>query len=103
MNELEFGFEHEGKTVYPGQLMHIHPEYQYHAGAIAKVERYYGDSVMLRTVNGAVPTVPIWAISWHKHPKSEARLGLLRAGFSQPTHRDVEVWISAQKAGKNKS
>ena len=97
MNTFDFEFEHDGRTVRPGQMMHIAPGYHSRAGAVAKVERYYGDSVLLRTDNGAVPTVPLTAISWEPHPETVAMEELNAAGFSRPTQRDVAVWIAARK------
>ena len=64
MKELEFEFEHMGKTVRPGQMMYVVREYHWKAGYEGKVERYHGDSVTLRHKNGAVPTVPLEALSW---------------------------------------
>ena len=98
MNELEFEFEHEGRVVRPGQVMYVNPEYLRQAGLKAKVERYYGDRVMLRTDNGAVPTVPVSALSWYEFPSTRAIGELVLAGFPHPTNRDVAVWLAAQKA-----
>lgn len=98
MSEFEFEFEHEGKTVKPGQLMHVAPAYHWRAGAVGRVERYFGDSVLLRSDNGAVPTVPLSALSWDPHPETVAREELRTAGFHRPSKRDVAVWIAAQKA-----
>lgn len=98
MSETEFAFEHQGRTVRPGQVMHLAPQYWQRAGAQATVERYYGDSVMLRTDNSAVPTVPLDALSWEPHAETLAMEGLRVAGFARPTLRDVAVWIAARHA-----
>lgn len=98
MSELVFEFEVGGKLVRPGQMMYVAPEYHAAAGVKGKVERYHGDSVVLRTDNGAVPTVPVSALSWEPHPTSVIIDALKQAGFSRPTARDVEVWQAAQRA-----
>lgn len=98
MSELDFEFELEGRKVKPGQVLHVAPGYHWQAGASAKVERYYGDTVMLRAKNGAVPTVPITALSWTPFPATVAMEELRQAGFLRPSSRDVAVWIAARKA-----
>ena len=100
MNEFDFEFDVDGRLVRPGQIMYIHPNYFRQAGTVAKVERYYGDSVMLRSSNGAVPHVPVSALSWYPHPTTTALGNLVLAGFPHPTPRDAAVWIAAQKALK---
>jgi len=97
-DELNFCFEHKGRMVLPGQMLHVSPEFHCKAGTHGRVERYYGDSVMLRSDNGAVPTVPLVALSWEPHPETTAMEELQNAGFSRPTSRDVAVWIAARKA-----
>jgi hypothetical protein len=98
MSELNFEFEHEGRTVRPGQVLHVHPSAWRKVGPTAKVERYYGDSVMLRADNGAVPTVPLHCLSWEPHPETVAMEELHKAGFPCPTSRDVAVWMAARGA-----
>jgi hypothetical protein len=100
MSEMDFEFEHEGRVVRPGQGMYVNPGYLSQAGLRAKVERYYGDSVMLRADNGAVPTVPVSALSWAEFPTTRAVGELVLAGFPHPTNREVEIWVAAQKAAK---
>ena len=98
MSELDFEFELDGKKVLPGQELHVAPEYHSRAGASGKVERHHGDSVTLRHKSGAVPTVPITALSWTPFPETIAREELTQAGFIRPSNRDVAVWIAARKA-----
>lgn len=100
MSEMKFEFEHQGRTVRPGQRMHVAPAYWQKAGPIGTVERYFGDSVVLRADNGAVPTVPLEALSWDPHPETVALEELRDAGFNRPTTRDVMVWMAA-KASKS--
>lgn len=96
MSDMAFQFKHQGRTVRPGQRMHVSPAYWQKAGPVGKVERYYGDSVTLRTDNGAVPTVPLEALSWDPHPETVAMEDLREAGFQRPTTRDVQVWLAAR-------
>jgi len=96
MDELNFEFEHEGRTVRPGQLMHVAPHAWWQAGPHGKVERFFGNSVMLRSDNGAVPHVSLDCISWEPFPETIAREELRSAGFTRPTNRDVAVWMAAR-------
>jgi hypothetical protein len=98
MSELDFEFEHQGRTVRPGQVLHVAPHMWWRAGPSGRVERYYGDSVCLRADNGAVPTVPIDCLSWEPHPTTVALEQLRGAGFPNPTTRDVAVWQAARRA-----
>lgn len=97
-SELQFQFEHEGRIVRPGQMMHIHPSHHRAAGATAIVERHHGNSVTLRTDNGAVPQVPLAALSWVPHSETVAMEELTRAGFPRPSKRDIAIWIAAREA-----
>lgn len=101
MNEMEFTFEHEGRTIRPGQMMHVAPEFWGRAGRIGTVERYHGDSVTLRAPNGAVPTVPLHGLLWSAHPITTAYEELQAAGFDHPTVRDADVWMAARALGPN--
>lgn len=98
MSETRFSFEHQGRTVLPGQVLHVAPEKWSQAGVKGKVERYYGDSVMLRSENGAVPTVSLQYLSWDPYPETLAREDLNAAGFNNPTDRDVAVWLAARRS-----
>ena len=98
MSELEFEFEHRGRMVRPGAILHVAPHLWWRAGEQGAVERYYGDSVMLRHANGAVPTVPLHCLSWATFPETVAREELSAAGFTRPTARDVAVWMAARCA-----
>ena len=98
MEDVSFTFELEGRTVRPGQVLHVAPTLWWRAGPSGKVERLRGDSVVLRSDNGAVPTVPIDCLSWEPHPETLAREELREAGFVRPTDRDVDVWLTARRA-----
>lgn len=95
--EFSFEFPVDGRMVRPGQVMHIAPSHHQLAGASGKVERFYGDTVMLRSDNGAVPTVPVDALSWDAQPVTVAMEELAQAGFTCPTVRDVAIWIAARR------
>lgn len=96
-SEFEFEFEVEGRIVRPGQIMYVHPHYHWSAGDKGKVERYYGDKVMLRHVSGAVPTVPVMALSWEPHPMTTAMQEMEDAGVRRPTPRDVRIWLLSRE------
>lgn len=99
-SEFEFEFEVEGRIVRPGQIMHLHPHYHWSAGDKGKVERYDGDKVTLRHVSGAVPVVPVTALSWEPHPETVAMQEMEDAGVRRPTPRDVRIWLLARKTAK---
>ena len=88
-------FELNGRPVYFGDILHIAPEYYSAAGAQAKAERFYGCSVQMRSKNGAVPTVPVEALSWEPHPEVVALETMREAGIRRPSYRDLEVWKKA--------
>lgn len=93
----DFEFRLEGRTVRPGQELHVHPLHWAKAGPSGKAEIFHGDAVTLRTDNGAVPTVPLSALSWKPHPQTVALEELRQAGFTRPTLHDVDVWCAARK------
>ena len=101
MSERVFEFQHQGRIVRPGQVLHVAPALWRRAGPWGKVERYYGDTVMLRSDNGAVPTVPLDCLSWEPHPETVAMEELRAAGFTHPTWRDVRVWVAARHTTPN--
>lgn len=93
---MNFEFEHEGRIVRPGQVMHVAPSYHWCAGDQGAVERFHGDSVTLRSSNGAVPTVPLSALSWEPHPETVAMEEMARAGILRPSSSDVSLWLLAK-------
>ena len=98
MGVMRFCFDLDGKPVTPGTQLHVHPDYYWKAGAMGKAERYYGDSVTLRTDNGAVPTIPVSALSWDPHPDTVAQRELEEAGFHQCSGRDIAIWRAARSS-----
>ncbi|MEY2875851.1 MAG: hypothetical protein RLZZ373_3222 [Pseudomonadota bacterium] len=97
-DELEFSFEHEGRTVTPGAVLYVHSDYHWLAGPRGRVERYHGDQVTLRTCNGAVPVLPLSALSWAPHPETLAMEEMAAAGVANPSRRDVAVWMLGRGA-----
>ena len=66
-------FHCEGRPVFKGDKLHVAPRFQSKAGSIVTAEfKAYGvldgEEVTVRTDNGAVPTVPVSALSWKPHP-----------------------------------
>jgi len=97
MSELKPLFELEGRPVMRGQELHIAPSYHWRAGARAKVERFHNDEeVQLRSDNGAVPTVPVRALSWRAHPDTVAMEQMAEAGLGRASQRDLAVWKAAR-------
>lgn len=97
MSELKPLFELEGRPVMRGQELHIAPSYHWRAGARAKVERFHNDEeVQLRSDNGAVPTVPVRALSWRAHPDTVAMEQMAEAGLGRASPRDLAVWKAAR-------
>lgn len=67
-NEIPL-FYCDDRPVYEGDRLHVSPGYQWKAGAIVIAEfKANGDEVTMRSLNGAVPTVPIAELSWRAHP-----------------------------------
>ena len=97
MSDMLFEFEHQGRIVRPGQMMYVAPAYWWQAGPQGRVERYHGDTVTLRSDNGAAPTVPLTALSWDPLPETVAYEELQQAGFDRPTSRDALVWMAARR------
>lgn len=96
----EWEFELEGMTVRPGQMLHVAPDYHQRAGAAGRAERYDGaGAVMLRSDNGAVPWVPVHALSWQPHPETVAMEEMRRVGIERPGRRDVGLWLLARSYG----
>jgi hypothetical protein len=95
-DELEFSFEHEGRTVTPGAVLYVQPDYHWLAGPRGRVERYHGVRVTLRSDNGAVPVLPLAALSWEPHPVTIAMEELSAASVDNPSRRDAYLWMLAR-------
>ena len=87
-------FELDGKPVRRGDRLHVAPGYYYQAGA--EVEADYeasGGSAVFRAVpSGAVPTLPVSAVSWSAHPDTLDLEAMSRQGIGRPSVRDLSVW-----------
>lgn len=94
----QFEFNVKGRVVRPGQKMHVAFEYWRIAGPYGVVERYHGDTVVLRSDNGAVPTVPVSALMWEPDPVCTAVEELREAGFSKMSFRDIDIWLAAKRS-----
>jgi hypothetical protein len=87
----------DGSPVHRGDLLHVAPDYLNNAGATCTAEFPGGgcDAVTVRSANGAVPTVPIWALSRNPHPDTVDRQRLANArgvSTSQISRRDLEMF-----------
>jgi hypothetical protein len=90
-------FEVEGKPVRRGDKLHTHPSMFWSAGAIVTAEfEAEGDTVTVRSDNGAVPTVMISKLSWGPHADTVALAELQAAGFDRCNYRDVAIWRAAK-------
>lgn len=68
-SEIPHLFECEGKPVFAGDRLHVAPSYHRCAGAVVKAYRAPSSGMaFFRSDNGAVPTMPISAVSWSPHP-----------------------------------
>lgn len=63
----------EGRAVYRGDQLFVSPEFYRNAGTIVTAEFAKSDGcewVTVRSVNGAVPQIPMSALSWTEHADS---------------------------------
>lgn len=86
----------EGRQVHKGDVLHVNPAYHARAGTTVKAEYPAGSGwAVCRSDNGAVPDLPIEALSWTPHPDSEDREAIARATNrhgAQVTDRDLEMF-----------
>lgn len=88
----------DGSPVYRGEVLHVAPEYFNRAGATVHAEfsAEGGDSVTVRTIpEGAVPTIPISALSREPHPDTTDREHLAQAlgtALHSITDRDLRMF-----------
>lgn len=88
---------YDGSPVHLGERLHIAPDYLNQAGATCTAEfRSDGcDTVTVRSEGGAVPTVPIWALSREPHPDTADRQRLADALGVYPSEisrRDLKMF-----------
>lgn len=84
----------EDRPVRRGDRLHVAPAYHSRAGAAITAEREAADGFALcRSLNGAVPTLPIAALSWQPHPETQDREQIAKQRpYTRITDRDVHVW-----------
>lgn len=91
----------DGSPVYRGEVLHVAPGYLHRAGATCKAEfPAKGDQVCVRSIpTGAVPTIPLAALSREPHPDTTDRAALAKI-LGQParniTGRDLDVFRAGQ-------
>ena len=92
--QTEVLFELDGKPVRRGDRLHVAPGYHNQAGA--EVDAYCeasGESAIFRAVpSGAVPTLPLTAVSWAPHPDTVDLEAMSRQGIRRPSAKDLNVW-----------
>jgi len=99
--EVLFRLE-DGSPVYGGDTLHVAPEYLRKAGAVVtaafRCDHVAAIEVTVRSKNGAVPTIPIKALSREPHPHTiivseiSAATGIM---MSDVSNRDIRVWKAA--------
>lgn len=98
-------FELEGKPVHPGDRLYVDPGYVNQGGT--EVEAYgeasNGHAVFRAVPSGAVPTLPISAVSWTPHPDGLDIDAMRRQGITRPSFRDITVWRLGRKNGLGKA
>lgn len=93
-------FECQGRPVHKGDRLFVAPQYAPWAGV--EVEAYcevIGGSAVFHTIPyGAVPTLPITAVSWAPHPDTVDLERKRSQGIVQLTSHDLRVWRSGRDA-----
>lgn len=86
----------EGRPVHKGDLLHVHPSFHARAGVRVTAEfAAAGGEAVCRSDNGAVPCVPIDALSWMAFPDEADREIIAKAaGLTGPfvTTRDLRMF-----------
>lgn len=92
--QAEVLFELDGNAVHHGDRLHVAPGYHERAGA--DVEAYCessGGFAIFRAVpSGAVPTLPISAVSWAPHPDTVDLKAMRLQGIQRLNVNDLNVW-----------
>lgn len=104
-------FEVEGRPVSRGAVL-FHRDIPRTGGRVTAEFKPEGDFVVVRTLNGAVPSVRISELSWAQHPEDVLRkqfLDELRAHKPissrnrYPTDRDFQMWLLGRKSMQSSS
>lgn len=97
-NEPLFYLEDQS-PVYRGDTLHVDPRYISRAGDEVTAEwRAEGYLVIVRSRNGAVPTLPVSALTRTPHPRTVTMRKIAEAMgilFQNVTERDIRVWEAA--------
>lgn len=92
-------FTLEGRDVYEGDELHVDPAFHRQAGA--RVEAYRAadgsDVVRCRSASGAVPLVPLHALSWQPFPETVVRESLVRGGLRSPSAGHLQAYEIGRK------
>ena len=95
-------FECEGRPVYAGDRLFVASHYHQRCGA--EVEAYRevnGESAVFRAIpSGAVPTLPITAVSWTPDPDTVDFETMQSQGIFHATRAHLNVWRLGRDAGK---
>ena len=88
----------EGRPVHVGDLLHCPPALFSRAGptVLAYMPDFGTGEAVMRSLNGAVPTVRISDLSWQPHPETLAMEQMEAAGIKNPSRRDVLIWVTAR-------
>lgn len=87
-------FTLDGREVHCGDLLHVAPDYQSKAGATVEAyrEALDGFAVFRSVTNGAVPTMPLSAVSWEPNPDTIDLETMRKQGIRRPSVKDLEIW-----------
>lgn len=103
--ELKALFTLEGRNVYEGDELHVDPVFHREAGA--RVEAYRaadGSGVArCRSASGAMPLVPLHALSWHPFPETVVRESLVRGGLRSPSAGHLQAYEIGRKEAAESS
>jgi hypothetical protein len=88
----------DGRPVFKGQVLYIKPKWHQEVGESVTIEYKpnQDNQITVRCDNGAVPTIPIIALSWSLPEETRAREDMRKIGITSPTDREVSIWLAAK-------
>lgn len=94
----------DNSPVFRGEKLHVHPSYWRKAGAVVTAEFECGTreagAVVVRSDNGAVPDVPLAALTRLPHPDAADSMKislLLDCDVHEVSRRDLKLWRASRQ------
>lgn len=92
--QQEVLFELDGRPVHRGDRLCVAPSYQNLGGSVVEAYRAAidGHAIFRAVPTGAVPTLPVSAVSWAPHPDTVDLEVMRRQGIRRPSVASLNVW-----------